>query len=157
MKHLYSPVLTGVLLAVLLLTATGTPARAIMLSVAQDNVNMRTGPGKKYKVKWKLSKGFPLMVLKRKGNWYRVKDFENDIGWVYKTVVNRKPHMIVKVHRRKNKKINIRSGPGTKNRIVGKAYYGVVFETLQKKNGWVKVRHEKGVTGWVKRSLLWGW
>jgi uncharacterized protein YgiM (DUF1202 family) len=24
-------------------------------------------------------------------------------------------------------------------------------------SGWVKVRHEKGLTGWVKRDLPWGW
>jgi SH3-like domain-containing protein len=40
---------------------------------------------------------------------------------------------------------------------VAKAHYGVVFKTLKKKSGWVKVQHEKGVTGWVKRSLLWGY
>ncbi len=155
MKFLKLPLL---LLVGFFILGSVSHARATMLSVAQDNVNMRTGPGKKYKIQWKLSKGYPLRVLKRKGNWYRVKDFENDIGWVYKTVVVKgKPHMIVKVHRKKNKKVNIRSGPGTKNKIVGKAYYGVVFETLKIKKGWVKVHHEKGVTGWVKRSLLWGW
>ena len=156
MKLAKFPAIVGLVLALLLLFSV-SPAQALMLSVARDNVNMRTGPGTKYKIKWKLSKGFPLKVLKRKGNWYRVRDFEGDIGWIHKSVVNRQAHMIVKVHRGKNKKINIRSGPGTKYRIVGKAYYGVVFKTLKKQKGWVKVKHEKGVQGWVKRTLLWGW
>ncbi len=131
-------------------------ALAEMVAVSGDAINMRSGPGTKYKVLWKLGHGFPLRVLKKKGSWLRVQDFEGTIGWVNKSVVNREPHMIVKVHRKSKKRINVRSGPSTGNRIVAKAHYGVVFKTLKRKNGWVKVRHARGVTGWVKRSLLWG-
>jgi len=146
------------LLAFLLLLAGGTQASAItMVSIAGDNVNMRSGPGTDHKVMWELGNGFPLIVLKKSGDWYRVRDFEGTIGWVHEDVAGRTPHMIVKVHKNTKKRINVRSGPGTKYRIVAKAYYGVVFKTLQQKDGWVNVRHADGVTGWVKRSLLWGW
>ena len=64
--------------------------------------------------------------------------------------------MIVKANKGQDKKINIREKPGTKNKIVGQAYYGVVFNALQKKADWVKVKHESGLTGWIKQSLLWG-
>ena len=143
----------------LLLFAVHSTAMAIeMVSIVGDNVNMRSGAGTKYKVLWKLGSGFPLKVLRRSGSWLRVQDFEGTIGWVNKKVVKRDPHMIVKVHKNSKKRINVRSGPGRKNRIEAKAYYGVVFKTLEQRNGWVKVRHEgKGVTGWVKRSLLWGY
>jgi SH3-like domain-containing protein len=140
-----------------LLLLTASAAWAQMLSVNGNDVNMRSGPGTKYKVMWELGNGFPLIVLKRSGKWYRVRDFEGTIGWVHRDVVGKNPSMIVKVHKKSKKRVNVRSGPGTKYRIVAKAYYGVVFKTLQQKNGWVKIQHEKGVTGWVKRSLLWGW
>ncbi len=143
-------------LFLLLFVVQATAAVAAMVSITGNNVNMRSGAGKKYKVIWKLGSGFPLKVLRRSGSWIRVQDFEGTIGWVNKKVVNKTPHMIVKVHKKSRKQINVRSGPGTNNRIVAKAYYGVVFKTLKQKNGWVKVHHEKGVTGWVKRSLLWG-
>jgi len=64
---------------------------------------------------------------------------------------------VVKVNKNKAKRVNVRSGPGTNHDIVGKAEYGVVFETLERRGGWVKVRHEDGLTGWILRSLLWGW
>jgi len=118
---------------------------------------MRSGPGTKYRVLWKLGNGFPLKVLKHSGKWIRVRDFEGTIGWVYRGVVNRTAHMIVKVHKNSKTKINVRSGPGTRYTVVAKAYYGVVFRTLKQKNGWVRIKHEQGVTGWVKRTLLWGW
>jgi len=147
--------LLGIFLLLFLLQSSIVCAR--MVSISGNNVNMRSGAGTKYRVIWELSSGFPLKVLRRSGSWIRVKDFEGTIGWVNKKVVNNKPHMIVKVHKKSKKRINVRSGPGTHNKIVAKAYYGVVFTTLKRKNGWVKVRHDKGVTGWVKRSLLWGY
>jgi SH3-like domain-containing protein len=139
-----------------LLVFSTVSALAEMVSIKGNDINMRSGPGKKYKVIWKLGDGFPLKVLKHSGSWMRVQDFEGTIGWVHKGVVNKTPHMIVKVHKNSKKRINVRSGPGVNRRIVAKAYYGVVFRTLGRKNGWVKVRHGKQVTGWVKRSLLWG-
>ncbi len=129
---------------------------AQMLSVDGENVNLRSGPGTKYQVKWEYGKGFPLKVVSQKGDWVKVTDFENDTGWIYKPLLSSKGHMIVKAFKDKNKRINIRSGPGTRYRVVGKAYYGVVFETLEQQNGWAKVRHETGLVGWIKRTLVWG-
>jgi uncharacterized protein YgiM (DUF1202 family) len=140
-------------LAVFFLLVFTSIANAKMVSIANDLVNMRSGPGQKYSVVWELGKGYPLKVLQTKGEWIKVTDYENDTGWIFKKLVNRTPHLIVK-----KKIVNIRSGPGTKFRIVRKAQNGVVFRTLERKNGWVKVKHEEeNVVGWVMRSLLWGW
>lgn len=117
---------------------------------------MRTGPGKEYGIKWDYGKGFPFIIIGNNGNWYKIKDFENDVGWIYKPLTNKTPHMIVKANRGTGKQINIRSGPGTNYKTVARAYYGVVFKTIDKKNGWVKVEHDSGTTGWIKRTLLWG-
>lgn len=130
---------------------------AEMLSVKGDKVNIRSGPGKQYRIRWEYGDGFPLMILKKKGRWVQVKDFEGDSGWVYNSFLVDKPRMIVKANRNKNKNINIRKVPGTNKEIIGKAYYGVVFTTVKQKSGWVKVKHESGLQGWIKRSLLWGY
>jgi len=132
------------------------PAIAEMMSVNSENVRLRSGPGQKYKIKWEYGKGFPLKILSRKNGWLKVSDFERDTGWIQKDLLGPKPHLVVKVNKNKKRKINIRSGPGTRFKIVGKAYYGVVFETIQQKKGWVKVKHETGLVGWIKRTLLWG-
>lgn len=123
-----------------------------MVSVSKDNVNLRTGPGTRYRIAWHLDKGYPLMVLSSKNKWYRVKDFEGDIGWIYKSLTTRAPHVVVK-----KGKINVRSRPTTKSSVIAKAYKGVVFKTIASSNGWVKVQHDKGLSGWVLRKLVWGW
>ena len=129
---------------------------AKMVSVVGDNVTLRSGPGTNYSIKWKYGSGFHLRVVQEKGSWFKVEDFESDTGWLHKKLTSRSGHMIVKVNKDKDKKINIRSGPGTQYKIVGKAYYGVVFKTIEQKGGWAKVRHESGLEGWIMRSLLWG-
>jgi SH3-like domain-containing protein len=147
----------SLLLLFLAWSVCGQAAGITMVSVAGEKVNLRKGPSTKYPIIWELGKGFPLRVISSQGNWIKVADFENDVGWIYKNLVSKKPHLIVQTNKDSKARINIRSGPGTKYKIVGKAEYGVVFETLKRGDGWVKVRHEKGLTGWVKRSLLWGW
>lgn len=133
-----------------------TVAYSKMVSVVGDNVNLRSGPGTKYSIKWKYGDGFPLKVIEEQGGWVKVEDFEGDTGWLYKKLTSTTGHMIVKVNKDQNQKINIRSGPGTKYKVVGKAYYGVVFKTIKQQNGWAHLRHDSGLEGWVKRSLLWG-
>ncbi|MFN2367505.1 MAG: SH3 domain-containing protein [Desulfurivibrionaceae bacterium] len=133
--------------------STFAAAEAISLvSVDGENVNMRSGPGSNYSVLWELGRGFPLKVLDRKGGWVKVEDFEGDSGWIYGKLVAKNPHLIVKKRR-----VNVRSGPGRNYRLVGKANYGVVFKTIKTSDGWVQVKHENGLTGWVRRDLLWGW
>ena len=144
MKHLF-------LFLIFLLILTNL-ASAKMMSVADPKVNLRSGPSVKKQILWEFGKGFPLQVVATKGNWYKVTDFENDSGWVYRKLLSKVPHMIVK-----KKRINIRSGPSSKYKLIGKANYGVVFKTLAQKKGWVEVKHENGLVGWVRRDLVWGW
>ena len=148
------PLFTIVILISLLFSVSSALAK--MVSVVGDNVNLRSGPGTSYPVKWKYGSGFPLKVLQEKGGWIKVEDFEGDSGWLYEKLTSRNGHMIVKVHKNQDKKVNIRSGPGTKYKIVGKAYYGVVFKTIKQQNGWAHVKHDSGLEGWIKRTLLWG-
>ena len=63
---------------------------------------------------------------------------------------------VVKANKGVNKKINIRSGPGTRYKNVGQAYYGVVFTILGKEGEWRNVRHESGLIGWMQQDFLWG-
>ncbi len=139
-------------LVVLLTSAfvAGPVLAAQMVAVQNENVNMRSGPSTKSKVLWKLGTGFPLKVIQRSGSWYKVRDFEGASGWIHRSVVNSSGHMIVK-----KRKINIRNRPNTRSKVVAKANYGVVFKTLKKTKGWVKVRHGD-IVGWIKQTLLWG-
>lgn len=135
------------------LLALGTSAAhaQTMVSVKGSTLNMREGPGTKSTVLWELKRGYPLLITERKGGWVKVRDFEGDTGWVARSLTGKTPHHIVK-----SKVANIRSGPGTKHRIVGRAEYGELLRTREKRANWVRVEREEGVGGWIARKLLWG-
>ncbi|MBS3996455.1 MAG: SH3 domain-containing protein [Hydrogenophaga sp.] len=146
-RHTLAALVTG-----LALLSTGTASAQNMVSVKGSTLNMRSGPGTNTEVLWELRKGYPLKVLARQGNWLQVSDFENDRGWVARSLTGNTPHHVVKA-----KTANIRQGPGTQHRIVGKAEYGELLRTREKKSDWVRVERDNGNTGWVAKQLLWGW
>jgi SH3-like domain-containing protein len=131
-------------------------APAEMVSVKGEDINMRSGPGTTYSVLYTLGSGIPLDVIKRSDDWLQVKDFEGEIGWVHQVTVSSTPQVIVKANRDSNSEVNVRSGPGIENKIVAKAFYGVVFKIIGEKGRWVEVEHGQGVKGWIDRSFLWG-
>jgi SH3-like domain-containing protein len=129
-----------------------TPSAANMVSVKGPILNMRSGPGTHHEILWELKKGYPLQVQKRQGRWLKVRDFEGDSGWVARSLTGRTPHHIVK-----SKVANVRSSPNTQSRIVGKAEYGELVRTQEKRAGWVRVERSDGPNGWISKKLLWGW
>lgn len=144
--------LPGLVVSLSLLVFAQASQAKDMVSVNRAEANMRSGASNKYSVLWALSRGYPLEVTSRKGNWLKVRDFENDTGWVYRPSVARKPHVIVKAA-----VANVRSAPSTSSRILGKAERGEVLRTMEHRNQWVRVQRESGVKGWISRGLVWGW
>lgn len=122
------------------------------VSVARAQVNLRSGPGTQHQADWLLAKGYPLLVLQRKGAWLQVRDVDGDRGWVYRSLTNKVPHHVVKAER-----ANLRKGPGTHHTKITTLEQGEVLRTRQKTTRWVKVETSDGLKGWVARSLLWGW
>jgi SH3-like domain-containing protein len=149
LKHLRLVVLSLLLLP--LLAQQAAQARE-MVSVNRPVVNMREGAGTQHDALWALNRGYPLEVTGRKGGWLKVRDFEGDSGWVHRPLVGKTPHHVVKA-----RVANIRSGPTTGSRVIGKAEQGDVLRTLERRERWVKVQQEGGLKGWVARRLLWGW
>jgi len=143
--------IAGATLCALALTTSLASAQD-MVSVKGSTLNMREGPGTNTSVLWELKRGYPLQVTKRQGTWLQVRDFEGDSGWVARSLTGNAPHHVVK-----SKVANVRSGPGTQHRIVGKAEYGELLRTREKRAGWVRVEREEGVSGWIAKQLLWGW
>ena len=139
-------------LGLIFLLVFTSAVHAEMVSVTRDKAKMLSGPGEKSPTKWELDVGYPLKVVGRKGNWLKVTDYESDTGWIAKKQVGETPFVIVK-----EKKAILRNGPHKNQRVVGEAVRGVVMRTITHKKGWVQVKHESGLTGWVKRDNLWGW
>lgn len=138
-------------LAALLLNALPVAAQQ-MVSVRNDDVNWRSGPGTQYPAEWILDSGYPLEVIGKQGDWLHVRDFEHDEGWISRRLTDSTPHSVVKV-----KVAHLRSRPTTGSRVLASLGYGEVLKTLEGKEGWVRVSRKGGLRGWIARRLLWGW
>lgn len=135
-----------------LLIFTQVASAQSMVSVDRNTVNLRSSASTQSTILFELGKGYPLQVTRRQGNWLQVRDFENDKGWIYRSLVGNTAHLVVKVD-----VANVRSSPNTNGRILGKVEYGELLRTLERRSQWVRVQLESGTVGWVSRPLLWGW
>lgn len=139
------------LLGTLWVFSTTSALAAGYLSVTVDNANVRTGPGSNYPVSMELFKGYPLKSLKTQGEWHKISDYENDTGWIHKSIVKDRDTVIVNAR----KSLNMRTGPSTKDAVVADVERGVVLTKISSKGKWTKVRHSSGTEGWIYSQLLW--
>lgn len=139
------------ILGLFFLTAFTVHANA--LCVNAPVANLRAGPGTEHEKSWQVFKYMPIEKLNKKGNWYKVKDVDGDIHWIYSGLVtDRLRCAVVKVD-----KANIRTGPGAgyKKTALSPAIKYDSFRVLKTKGSWVNVIDEFGEKGWILRELLW--
>jgi SH3-like domain-containing protein len=125
-------------------------ASAERLAVSAPVANIRSGPGTSHTVLWKVEKYFPLRIIEKSGEWYHFEDFEGDKGWVHQSLVSKISAVITK-----KDTCNIRSGPGTGNKIIFTVEKGIPFKVLNRKGNWIHIEHADGDKGWIHKSLIW--
>lgn len=130
---------------------TTAPCFAERVSVSVKSANVRVGHGLKHEIAWEnLDRYYPLLVLDRFDSWYYVKDYENDVGWISKTVVNKVESVITK-----SNNCNVRSGPGTGHKVAFVVDNGVPFKVIGRKGNWIRIQHSDGDRGWIHKKLVW--
>ena len=144
------PVNVRSLMILLLILGFSATALAERLAVSAPVANIRSGPGTRHNVLWKVEKFFPLLVIDKSGEWYQFKDFEGDRGWVHRSLVDKTPTVVTK-----NDKCNIRSGPGTNHNILFTVEKGIPFKVLKRKGSWIHIEHSDGDKGWIHKALVW--
>lgn len=120
------------------------------LSVTAGIANIRSGPGTEHDVWWKVEQYHPFIVIEKKEDWYKIKDFENHEAWLHKSLLSKMETVITK-----KDLCNIRTKPNTNSQILFKAEMGVPFKVLERKENWIKVEHTDGDVGWIYKTLVW--
>lgn len=58
-------------------------------SISQGKAYVRTGPGKKYPIKWIIEKpGMPVEIILEFDAWRKIRDQEGQEGWVFKSLLS---------------------------------------------------------------------
>ena len=121
------------------------------LSLKNNEVNVRVGPSKKYPIKFIYKKKYlPLEVLDKSETWRKIKDFENNSGWIHISQLSKKKSAInINNNSLLYKKPTIYSKPIVKLEI------GRLVLIKKCKEKWCKIT-SGGYSGWIFKGSLWG-
>ena len=138
------------ILLIFLFIINAGAAMAERLTVVSSVANIRSGPGSNFDILWKVEKYYPIFVIEKRNSWYHFKDFEDDKGWVHKSLVRKVEAVITK-----KDLCNIRSGPGTGNKILFTVEKGIPFKVIKHQGSWLYIEHADKDKGWIHNSLVW--
>ena len=137
-------------LLIILVVINAGAAMAERMAVVSPVANIRSGPGTQYDVLWKVQKYYPLLVIEKSESWYYFRDFEDDKGWVHQSMV-KKVEAVITI----KDLCNVRSGPGTGEKILFTVEKGIPFRVLKRTDHWLQIEHADGDKGWIHDSLVW--
>ncbi len=138
------------IMLIFLIVINAGSALAERLTIIAAVANIRSGPESKSDILWKVEKYYPIFVIKKSDSWYYFRDFEDDRGWVHKSLVGNVQAVITK-----KDLCNIRSGPSTKDKILFSVEKGIPFKVQEKKGRWLHIEHADGDSGWIFEALVW--
>ena len=121
------------------------------LSLKKDEVNLRQGPSFEYPIKLIYKKKYlPVIILDKSGPWKKIKDFENNTGWIHTVLLSKKKSAInIKNNSVLYKKPTIFSKP------IAKLETGRLMLIKKCKVKWCKII-SGNFSGWIKKNYLWG-
>ena len=116
-----------------------------------DNVNLRQGPSKDYPVKIFYKKKYlPVLVQDNSDNWRKIKDHENNTGWIHRSQLSKKKAAIT---------INDQAIMFKNDTIFSKPLAvlrkGRLCLISKCNSEWCKIKTGK-YKGWIKKQNLWG-
>jgi len=121
------------------------------LSLKNSEVNLRQGPSFKYPIKLTYKKKYlPVIIIDRTDTWRKIKDFENNSGWIHISQLSKRRSAInIKKNSIIYKKSTLYSKPMVRLEI-GRM---VIIKKCQDK--WCKIV-TGNISGWVLKNTLWG-
>jgi SH3-like domain-containing protein len=120
-------------------------------TLRNDTVNLRQGPSFDYPVKIFYKKKFlPVLIQDSSSNFRKIRDHENNSGWIHISQLSKKRAAIVTDDDLLMfERATIYSNP------VAILKKGRLVKINKCKEGWCKVKSDK-FKGWIKNESLWG-
>ena len=116
-----------------------------------NKVNLRQGPSKDYPVKIFYKKKYlPVLVFDSSDNYRKVRDHENNTGWIHVSQLSKRKAALVY----SDQIIMFRSSTIFSKPLVT-LEKGRLCLILKCNDDWCKVKTDK-YSGWVKKNDLWG-
>lgn len=138
---------------VLLLGLHGQAIAALeYLSIADNAVIMYNAPSLKADKLFVASRHLPVEAIVKVEGWVKVRDSSGTLAWVEQKAVSDKRFVIVI-----ELQADVYQEADANSTLVFQAQKDVILEWLEPSiNGWIKVRHRDGQSGYVKVIQVWG-
>ena len=121
------------------------------LTLRNEKVNLRQGPSFDYPIKILYKKKFlPVLIQDSSDNFRKIRDHENNSGWVHISQLSKKKAAIVI-----DEELIMFSGSTIYSNPVALVKKGRLLKIKKCKVEWCKV-YSGEFNGWVKRDSLWG-
>lgn len=134
-----------------LLAATLSAHAFEFVSVATPAV-LYDAPSLKAKKLFVATRYLPLEQIVVLDNWVKVRDSSGKLYWIEKRTLSSKRFVTVSVAI-----AAVRENPEVNSAIVFRASHQLALERLESAaDGWLKVRHIDGATGYIKTAEVWG-
>jgi SH3-like domain-containing protein len=141
---------------VLVLCLALMPVMALALdfrSVAVPKAVLYDAPSSAAKKVLLLSQNYPVEVVVNLGDWLKVRDAQGSLNWVEAKQLSNKHTLMVTAN-----KAEVRLAADASSALVATLEKDVLLDVADVKlnNGWLKVKHRDGVTGYILISSTWG-
>lgn len=138
--------------SIALLTTAGSARAVDYVSVADSTAILYDAPSLKAKKIFVVSRYLPLEQVVILDNWVKARDSSGSLAWIEKRALSSKRFVVVMADI-----AAIHQAPEAGATIVLQARQQVVLEWLESTGtGWIKVRHQDGVIGYVSTADVWG-
>lgn len=142
------------LIAALVLVLLPLMASALEFkSVSVSKAVLYDAPSSSAKKVLLLSQYYPVEVIVNLGEWLKVRDAQGSISWVEAKHLSNKRTVMISANQ-----AEMRRAADAASSLVATLEKDVLLEVLDVKltNGWLKVKHRDGATGYILISSTWG-
>ena len=120
------------------------------LTLRNEKVNLRLGPSFDYPIKIIYKKKYlPVLIKEKSENFRKIKDHENNTGWIHISQLSKKKSVIML------KNSILYNRPTIYSKPLVKIETGRLLLVLKCKDGWCIIKSGK-YSGWVEKEGVWG-
>ena len=120
------------------------------LSLKNNKVNVRYGPGFDYPIKYIYKKKFlPVKVIDKKENFRRIIDHKKNSGWIHISQLRKSKSLIVTSQKILFKK------PTKYSKPLARLDVGRLLLIKKCEKNWCNIETEK-FSGWIDKTNIWG-
>ena len=144
---MYKKIIVLFLLSITYLSAS----EEFFLTLRNEKVNLRQGPSFEYPIKIFYKKKYlPVLIQDRSNNFRKIRDHENNTGWIHISQLSKKKSAISTVNN-----LLVFKKPTNFSKPLVVLEKGRLCRVLKCQNEWCKIK-VNDFTGWVKKDSLWG-